>query len=106
MTDSELLLLYPDVASIQLALVTVAYKSWLPVEKYCRMAKKPNPRTLPEVVSDILPMFRQGATAYLENPRYRGRKALGELIMEAIKDADPAALVKKFLTKVEKALKA
>lgn len=103
MTDSELFSRYPDVPSIQLELVKAAYGIWQPINWYCRAAKKPEPRTLPEVVKDILPLFRQGATIYLDNPRYR---ALGELILEAIADADPAALVKKFKTKAEKAQKA
>lgn len=95
---------YPDAASIQFEVVKVAYEIWYPIEKLFskirhKAEKWREPRTLPDVVRDIIPLFRHGAAVYIENPRYRGRKALGELILEALKDADPALLVKKFKIK-------
>lgn len=78
-------------ARFQLYAVIVAYNAW-----------GKGPRPLEAWIAGIMREMRKAATIYVENPRYAGKKIIGEQILEALKDADPYALAKKFRGKAER----
>jgi hypothetical protein len=95
----------PDHAYVQFEAVKVAYAQWKVTEKYRPKPPLPQPATLVEVLERIIPIFRKGAQIYIDNPKYADKKAKGLRILEALKDADPAALIKKFKGKAEREIK-